>query len=129
MVAMPATQALFQTVPKKNILGLFEPAGTVSVQRTKEFLKFTKEDIASATNVPGSSVRFDHRMPSEVRDRMVEIATICELVAEHFGSGEKAALWFKISNPLLGSRSPRDMLRMGRFKKLHRFIVEALMGV
>jgi hypothetical protein len=93
------------------------------------FLEFTKDDIASAASVPGSSVRFDHRMPTEVRDRMIEIATICELVAEHLGSREKAALWFKISNPLLGNISPRDMLRMGRFKKLQRFIVEALSGV
>jgi hypothetical protein len=126
---MNAAASLFQTVPKKNLLGLLQPKGNVDVQRTKNFLEFTKDDIASATNVPGTSVRFDHRMPSEVRDRMVEIATICELVAEHFGSAEKAALWFKIGNPLLGNLSPRDMLRMGRFKKLHRFIVEALTGV
>src|SRR5688572_15344534 len=118
---MNAASSLFRTVPKSNLLGLFEPAGTVDVQRTKDFLDFTKEDIASATNVPGSSVRFDHRMPAEVRDRMIEIAIVCELVAEHFGNAEKAALWFKVKNPLLGNFSPRDMLRMGRFKKLHRF--------
>jgi hypothetical protein len=121
--------SLFQTVPKGNLLGLLQSGGGVDVQRTKKFLEFTKDDIASATNVPGSSVRFDQRMPSEVRDRMIEIATICELVAEHFGSAEKASLWFKLSNPLLGNLSPREMLRMGRFKKLHRFIVEALTGV
>lgn len=119
---------LFGTVPKKNLLGLLLPEGQVDVQGTKDFLQFTKDDIASAANVPGSSVRFDDRMPAEVRDRMIEIATICELVAEHFGSREKAALWFKINNPLLGNLSPRDMLRMGRFKKLHRFVVEALTG-
>jgi hypothetical protein len=122
-------EAIFQTVPKNNLLGLLLPGGRVDVQGTKDFLEFTKDDIASATSVPGSSVRFDHRMPTEVRDRMIEIATICELVAEHLGSREKAALWFKISNPLLGNISPRDMLRMGRFKKLQRFIVEALSGV
>jgi hypothetical protein len=121
--------SLFKTVPKKNLIGLLQAEGGVDVQRTKDFLEFTKDDIASATNVPGSSVRFDGRMPSEVRARMVEIAAICELVAEHFGSADKAALWFKLSNPLLGNLSPRDMLRMGRFKKLHRFVVEALTGV
>jgi hypothetical protein len=125
-----SVQSIFQTVPKKNLLGLLGPGvDDVDVLGTKDFLGFTKEDIASATNVPGSSVRFDDRMPSEVRDRMIEIATICELVAEHFGDRAKAALWFKVANPLLGNLSPRDMIRLGRFRKLHRFVVEALTGI
>jgi hypothetical protein len=127
---MSQAEALFSTVPKGNVLGLFRSgAGGVDVQRTKRFLGFTKGDIASATNVPGSSIRFDDRMPADVRDRMLEIATICELVAEHFGSAERAALWFKVDNPLLGNLSPRDMIRLGRFRKLHRFVVEALTGL
>jgi hypothetical protein len=121
--------ALFRTVPRKNVLGLFRPgSGDVDVQLTRDFLGFTKEEVASATNVAEGSVRFDERMPSEMRERMIEIATICELVAEYFGSAEKAALWFKIDNPLLGNWSPRDMVRLGKFKKLHRFVVEALTG-
>jgi uncharacterized protein (DUF2384 family) len=124
------SQALFGTVPKANLLGLFRSgSGEVDVQRTRVFLGLTKAEVATATSVPSTSVRFDDRMPSEVRDRMIEIATICELVAEHFGSSEKAALWFKVSNPLLGDLSPKDMIRAGRFKKLHRFVAEALAGL
>ena len=120
--------ALFKTIPRKSLLGLLQPNGTVDVLATRDFLGFSKEEVASATNVPGGSVRFDERMPAEVRDRMLEIAIICELVAEHFGGAEKAALWFKVDNPLLGNMSPRDMIRLGRFKKLHRFVLEALTG-
>jgi hypothetical protein len=35
-------------------------------------------------------------------------------------------LWFKTKNPLLGSISPRDMIRYGRYEKLRRFVMEAL---
>jgi hypothetical protein len=121
-------RALFKTVPKKNLLGLLGSPGDVDVQATKDFLGFTKEELASATNVPTSSVRYD-RIPGELKERVLEIATICELVAEFFGSREKTALWFKVDNPLLGNVSPRDMIRLGRFKKLHRFVVEALVGL
>jgi uncharacterized protein (DUF2384 family) len=129
VVMASAAASLFATVPRKNLLGLFLPGSDkVDVQGTRDFLGFTKEEVAAATNVPAASVRFDQRMPSEMRQRMIEIAAICELVAEYFGSAEKAALWFKIENPLLGNMSPRDMIRLGRFKKLHRFVFEALGG-
>jgi hypothetical protein len=35
-------------------------------------------------------------------------------------------LWFKTPNPLLGDIAPRDMIRIGRFKKLRQFILQAL---
>jgi hypothetical protein len=125
----PAARALFKTVPKKNLLGLLgTPSGEVDIQATKDFLGFTKEELASATDVPVSSIRYD-RVPVELKERAIEIATICELVAEFFGNAEKTALWFKVDNPLLGNMSPRDMIRVGRFKKLHQFVVEALVGL
>jgi hypothetical protein len=34
-------------------------------------------------------------------------------------------LWFKTRNPLLGDISPRDMIRLGRFERLRKFIINA----
>jgi hypothetical protein len=90
------------------------------------FLELKKDDVASATNVPLSSVRFDERTPAEVRERLVEIATICEMVADYFkGDVAKTALWFKVPNPLLGNLSPRDQIRLGRYRKVLKFVQSA----
>lgn len=56
-----------------------------------------------------------------------EIANICGLVMQFFGGDAvKTALWFKTKNQSLGDVSPRDMIRCGRYEKLHRFIVDSL---
>jgi len=48
------------------------------------------------------------------------------LVAEFFdGDPRKTALWFRTPNPLLGDVSPRNMIRYGRYMRLHRFVLQA----
>lgn len=95
--------------------------------RIKEFLNLKNEDIARATGVPESSVRFDERVPPEVQARMTEWANAVNLVAGHFkGDETKTFVWFTTRNPLLGDITPRDMIRLGRYKKLFKFIYNAL---
>jgi hypothetical protein len=49
------------------------------------------------------------------------------MVREFFdGDHEKALLWMDIPNPLLGNVAPGDMIRMGRGKKLLKFIKETI---
>ncbi|HLX52475.1 MAG TPA: MbcA/ParS/Xre antitoxin family protein, partial [Aquella sp.] len=55
-----------------------------------------------------------------------EWATAINLVAEFFNDPNKTMIWFKTPNPQLGDMSPRDMIRIGRFKKLFSFIQSAL---
>ena len=43
-----------------------------------------------------------------------------------FNDENKTMLWFKVPNPLLGDVAPRDMIKLGRFKKLFKFIQSAL---
>ena len=69
-----------------------------------------------------SSVRF----PEPVAPRLREIANIANLVAEFFaGDAQKVGLWFEIANPMLGNISPRDMIRIGRYKRLLNFVIDA----
>ncbi len=118
---------LFGTVPSSNHLGLFGAgAGQPNLKKTVDFLEFKKNDVATATNIPIHSVRFDDRIPAEAKERLTEIATICELVAQHFqGDVAKTVLWFKIANPLLGNISPRDQIRLGRYRKVLKFVLQA----
>ena len=113
---------IFSTVPTKDYLSFQDKPNLIA-----EFLEFKKEDIAKATGVSLSSVRYDEKMPSELRDRIREWATLLNLVAEHFhGEVKKTALWFTTLNPLLGNVTPRDMIRFGRYKKLFKFVVTAI---
>ena len=61
------------------------------------------------------------------QEHMMEWATALNLVAGFFESDEqKTMLWFSTPNPLLGDMSPRDMIRVGRIKKLLKFIQTAV---
>jgi hypothetical protein len=117
--------ALFNTVPAKDI-GKFFKNGEVDGQRVVEFLKYKKEDVAVASGIPMPSIRYDSKMPVDLRERMVEWATAINLVGSHFNDLDKTILWFQVPNPLLGSLAPRDLIRVGRFKKLLKFIQTAL---
>jgi hypothetical protein len=116
---------LFDTVPREDYLALF-PAGETDYQKAVGLLGFRKKDVARASNVPVQSVRYDQKMPKELEDRVREWAVALALVAQHFKDGQKTVLWFKTSNPLLGNIAPREMIRVGRFNKLYRFITNAL---
>lgn len=117
--------SLFRSVPEKDHFQFFEK-GEPDGKKVAEFLKYKKEDVSVAANVPVSSVRYDAKMPSDLRERLVEWATAINLVGSHFNEVNKTMLWFQISNPQLGGMSPRDMIRVGRFKKLLKFIQTAL---
>ena len=65
-------------------------------------------------------------MPTELRERLTEWAIALNLVEGFFQDQKKTILWFSIPNPLLGDMSPRDMIRVGRFKKLLNFVQTAL---
>ena len=120
------TGDIFANVPQQDYLSFFKNDKPV-YNRIIDFLDFKKEDISKATEVPLSSVRYDEKIPKELHERIKEWAILLNLVAEHFkGDPTKTALWFTTPNPLLGNISPRDMIRFGRYKKLFKFIFNAL---
>src|SRR5271156_923219 len=125
-LSVTATNGLFETIPKQDYLGLF-PKGNTDFQKVINLLEFRKKDVARASNISIRSVRYDPpRMPKELEGRLIEWAVALNLVAQFFKDEHKTLLWFKTRNPLLGDMTPRDMIRVGRFRKLHRFIQNAL---
>jgi hypothetical protein len=120
------SSGLFETIPRQDYLGLFSEQGT-DYQKIVGLLDFQKRDVARASNISVHSVRYDPpKMPKELEERLDEWATALNLVAQFFRDEHKTVLWFKTANPLLGDMTPRDMIRVGRFRKLLRFIQNAL---
>lgn len=111
--------------PKTDYFQLL-PKGEPDGKKTVQFLRYKKEDVSSAADVPLRSVRYDQEMPIEMREQLIQWATAINLVGNFFGDGDKGLLWFQIPNPLLGNLTPRNMIRVGRFKKLFRLIKAAL---
>ena len=123
---MTDPSALFSTVRSTDYLG-FWANQVLNARLVTDFLDLEKADIARIAKVATASVRFDQKIPKEVLDRLQEIANVCALVAEFFaGDVSRTALWFRTPNPQFGNLSPRDMIRYGRYRKLHQFVLAAL---
>ncbi|MBS0378113.1 MAG: hypothetical protein JSS29_06490 [Proteobacteria bacterium] len=119
------TSKLFATVSTADRLKFWENSG-LNYQKVREFVGLETRDVAHATGLAKSSVRYDDKAPREVREHLANVANICNLVWTFFQDDIKTKLWLQTPNPLLGDLSPRDMLRMGRYNKLLRFVTQAL---
>jgi uncharacterized protein with HEPN domain len=116
---------LFGTVAQRDHLqfwqsGLFQP------QRVARFLGLSKIQLAKLAGVAPASVRFDDKAPRVLRERMMELAATCALVAEAFdGNATRTQLWFMTANPQLNGLSPCDLLRQGNRTALQRHVTLA----
>jgi hypothetical protein len=116
---------LFDNVPHDVMQ--FGQGGAFVPKRVPELLDLKKEDVSRLAGVALSSVRYDDAMPSPMRDRLEEVANTINMVASLFaGDANKTAAWFKARNPMLGDISPRDMIRLGRYERLRKFIINAM---
>lgn len=121
-----ANTNLFKSVPATDHLG-FWANQVLDARNVADFVGLDRQEVARVSGVSPKSVRWDHKIPQEVLDRLTEIAVVCGLVAQFFeGDVVKTKLWFQTRNPLLGNLSPRDMIRYGRHEKLRRFVMDAL---
>lgn len=117
---------LFANIHSKDYLGFWADQ-TLRAKTVADFVGLDRREIARVAGVSAASVRWDQKIPREVLDRLTEIAVVCALVAQFFeGDVVKTKLWFQTRNPLLANLSPRDMIRYGRYEKLRRFVMEAL---
>ena len=116
---------IFDNVHKGDPLN-FRDGASYHFAKIANFLELENSDLSKMSGVSKASIRFDKKIPKELQERLIEIANICGLVADFFkGDPLKTALWFKIANPMLGNMAPRDMIRLGRYKKLLQLIMDS----
>ena len=118
-------------------LGLFDSVSNDYLQfgrgssfdhkRVPKVLGLNKKDVSRVASVSVKSVRYDDAIPEQVRERLKEIANTINIVAEAFdGDADKTVAWFRARNPMLGDVSPRDVIRLGRYERLRKFIINAM---
>lgn len=124
--SMKSESTLFDTVHQRDPLGFWRE-GRFEPRRVANFLDISRDDASKMANISKKSVRYDDHVPGELLSYLRHVANICNLVAEAFdGDVEKTVLWFTTANPMLGDVTPRDMIRVGRYKKLEQFVLSAL---
>jgi hypothetical protein len=120
-----AQLGLFDTVPADYLK--FGLGAAFDAKRVADVLGLNKDDVSRLASVSVKSVRYDDAIPLQVRERLEEIANIINLVAQAFdGNIDKTVSWFGARNPLLGDVSPKDMIRLGRYERLRKFIINAM---
>jgi len=118
--------AFFANAPKEDTFHLIDDQGRPDAKKIVEGLTFRNEDVAVAADIAKTKVRYDEKMPPELRVRLIEWATAINLVGQYFRDFKNTMVWFHTSNPMLGNQRPRDMIRIGRYQKLLKFIQTAL---
>ena len=109
----------------KDRLNLFQ-GSNIKGEEVVRLLRYKKQEVSQASGIKLNSIRYDSKMPQELEERLREWATAINLVANFFKNEDKTVLWFYTPNPFLGEQTPRDMIRIGRSKKLIKFIRNAL---
>ena len=116
---------LFKNQFKKDHFNLYD-GKKIQPQKINKVLELKKSDVAVATKVPTASVRYDKRMPREIKERMIEWALIINRLGDFFEDNDKVILWLNTPHPLFEYITPRDLIRLGRSRNLLRFIDNAL---
>ena len=122
---MSTSSALFNTVSRRDSLEFWR-GNMLNYQKVRDFIGLDTRDVSRVAGVAKSSVRYDEKAPKEVREHLENVANICNLVFQFFNDDVKTKLWFQTPNPMLGNVSPRDMIRLGRYNKLMRFVTQAM---
>ena len=131
MVPMVSAQStagfsLFDSVPEDYFR--FGVGNSFQPKVVPEVLGLKREDVSKLASVSLKSVRYDDSIPEPMRERLEEIAITINMVAKFFdGDTDKTVTWFRARNPMLGDVSPRDMIRLGRFERLRKFIINAVL--
>jgi hypothetical protein len=116
---------LFDAVPQ-DVMN-FGQGMAFQPRKVPDLLGLKNEDVSRLSGISLSSVRYDDNMPEQMRDRLEEIGNTINMVATMFnGDVNKTATWFRVRNPMLGDISPRDMIRLGRYTRLRKFIINAM---
>ena len=121
---------LFKNCPSNNFPFWDEQSNDYKYREIANNFFDKRTRVGAITGVRTSSVRYDDKMPEKVKELLQYLASTFHLVYEYFNKDfEKTKLWFELPNPMIGKGlAPKDMVYIGRHKKLFQIVSSALKG-
>lgn len=127
-MAVQAQPHIFNTVPKRDVFGLYDK-GKYKYREIAEILDLKRRDISQAVRVATDSVRFEEdRIPDKMREFLINMVWLLNTTYKHLKDKHKVTQWLDSPNPVCGGVSPKDMIRMGQYKKLVKIVVSYTEG-
>ena len=97
-------------------------ARTLRVEGLRRLRRVIPVDAVFFATVDPATMLFT----GSLSEAIPEPAAQAFLANEFFQDDVKTKLWLQTPNPMLGNTSPKDMIRVGRYKKLMQFVSDAL---
>ena len=116
------TPPIFNTVPKNDVFGLYEK-DQIKYKAVADTMNFNRQEISKATRVATNSIKYEeNKIPDQVKVFFIAMTWLLYTTHEHLKDGNKVIQWLDSPNPSCGGFSPKDMIRMGQYKKLVRMV-------
>ena len=119
---------IFNTVPKHDVFGFYNK-GKIQYKEVANTLNFNRKEISKAARIAVNSVRYEeNKIPSRMEEFLKAMVWLLCVTYEHLKDENKVIQWIESPNPICGGLSPKDMIRIGQYKKLNRIVSSYVEG-
>ena len=118
------TPPIFNTVPKNDIFGLYNKnKGHLKYQAVANTINFNRQEVSKATRININAVKYkEDEIPDKIKEFFISITWLLHTTHTYLKDKDKVIKWLDSPNPACGGYSPKDMIRMGQYKKLVRIV-------
>ena len=128
-MAVQTQPHIFNTVPRRDVFGFYDKGNKLKYKEVADTLDFNRKEIAKATRVAVNSVRYEeNKIPDKIKDFLIHMAWLLHVTHKYLKDKQKVIQWIESPNPICGGFSPKDMIRMGQYKKLVRIVSSYVEG-
>ena len=112
------TPPIFNTVPKNDVFGVYDK-GRIRYKAVATAINFNRQEISKATRINISAVKYkESEIPAKIKEFFMAMTWLLYTTHAHLQNKDKVLQWLDSPNPSCGGFSPKDMIRMGQYKKL-----------
>ena len=110
---------IFNTAPKHDVFGLYNTKRAINYKQVVRTFNFTKKEVSKATRTQVHSVSYENnKIPEEIKEFLSNMIWLLQTTYEHLQDKNKVIQWLDSPNPICGGYSPKEMIRLGQYKKL-----------